>query len=495
MPNNLNTFTTCAEPGVATSHKRMGGFAGYVSGLLVYSSFAFRFAVVGLILAAAIFLIVINPVTAVATFAFLIATALDVKDWYYNRRLLCVEHDVCAIGTVLDQTKNNFDGDAVFNILLAPYTQRECFNATLEHFRQNQNLITDSAHYVAPYHTSVPDFSEYNTLFLNPGDSDYNITNQQTLMSQYLKAMAGKDPHDKDVPSNIYNQFLTGVLDRILSLPDSNGNLKDFYSHFYRKNETRITPGSDLWNALPTDFDPAVNWQAPNSSISTLTYDNPYEQPALQPMGLNNLFKFNHGRSAPFLHCEIDGNVVSNIINQAIAFITAFFIAYLAALLVSVVAGIIAALIILILILVWAALGGTETGQAGTPDVEYEDPISEDEATQGSGDVVVAHGNWIMDTEHSQRFEIHPVKAYYVLGKDPKSEIAELFDSAEDMEKAGFDKFQNSEITEELADELCKMVSEAERTTAPITITKPLMTLLSYGMTTKYGGGAGIEVL
>ena len=494
MPNNIITYTTCADPGVATSHKRMGGFAGYVAGLLVNSSTAFRVAVVGLIVAAAIFLIVANPITAVATFAFLIATALDVKDWYYNRRLLCIEHDVCTVGTVINQTKNNFDGDAVFNLLLAPYTQRECFDAMLTHFRQNEQLLKNPANYVAPYHTAIPDFSEYGALHLNPNDGGYDINYQRNLMAGYLKAIMGKDPHDKDVPSNIYNQFLTGALDRILAIPDGNGLRKDFYGHFYRKNADHITVGSALWNALPTDFDDTVNWQAPNGSISTITYDNPYERTEIQPMAINNLFKVDHPRLSPFLHCEIDGHVVAGIIDNAIAFITAFFIAYLAALLVSLVAGILAALAILLLILIWYLLGGTETGQAGQPGVDYEEEIDEEEDSQGSGDVVVTHGNWIMDTEHSQRFEIHPVKAYYILGKNPKTEELGLFDTAAELEKQGAEKFQNHEVTEELAKELCKLVSEAEHTDPPIILLKPVTTLLSYGMTTKYGGGAGLLV-
>lgn len=494
MPNNIITYTTCADPGVATSHKRMGGFAGYVAGLLVNSSFAFRLGVVGLIVATAIFLIVANPITAVATFAFLIATALDVKDWYYNRRLLCVEHDVCTVGAVINQTKNNFDGDAVYNLILAPYMQHECFDAMLQHFRHNEQLLKDPTHYVAPYHTAVPDFSAYGTLHLNPGDPNYNLNDQRVLMADYLKAILGRDPHDKDVPSNIYNQFLTGVLDRILAIPDANGLRKDFYGHFYRKSAAHIPVGSALWNALPTDFDENVDWQADNSSISTITFDNPYERTEIQPMGLNNLFKVDHPRSSPFLHCEIDGHVVAGIIDNAIAFITAFFIAYLAALLVSLIAGILAALAILLLALIWYLLGGTETGQAEQPDVDYEDPIEGEEDSQGTGDVVVTYGNWIMDTEHSQRFEIHPVKAYYIVGKDKKDEELGLYDSAEEREKSGVEKFQNNEVTSDLATELCKMVSEAEGTDPPIILLRPVTTLLSYGMTTKYGGGAGIVV-
>ncbi len=494
MPENIITYTTCAAPGVATSHKRMGGFAGYVAGLLVNASFAYRVAVVGLIVAAAIFLIVANPVTAVATFAFLIATALDVKDWYYNRRLLCIQKDVCTMGTVTDQSKNNFDGDAVFNLLLAPYTHRECFDATLAHFRANEQLVKDPAHYVAPYHTAVPDFSDYPTLHLNPGDAGYSLAAQQGVMKGFLRKMQGKDDHDKDLTSNIYNQFLTGVLDRILALTDANGNRKDFNGHFYRKSTAHIPFGSDIWNAIPPDFDESVNWQAQNGSISGLTADNPYERTEIQPMGLNNMFKFNHGITSPFLHCEIEGHVVASIIDNAIAFITAFFIAYLAFLLVSTLAGVIALVLILLLILAWLLLGGTKTGQAGQPDVEYEEPIGDDETVQGTGDVVLAHGNWIMDTEHTQRFEIHPVKAYYIIGQEKVTGATDLFDSAEEREKAGFGKFDNRAIRAALQEEYCKLVSDDERTDPPVILLKPLNTLLSYGMVTKYGGGAGVEV-
>lgn len=496
MPNNITTYTTCAAPGVATSHKRMGGFAGWVAKTFVNASTAYRIGIGGLIVLAAIALIVANPFTAIATFAFLIASLVEVRDWYFNRRLLCIENDVCAIGTVIDEAHNNFDGDAVFDIMLAPYTQRECFTATVEHLRANLGLLQDPAHFVPPYHLQFPDVTQIidqNLLFAAPGDQNYNPVELQAQINGYLRQLRGKDTHDKDVPSNIYNQFLIGVVDRILALEDASGNKKDFYKHFFRKSPDKIPLNSPLWNAIPTDFDEGVDWKATNGSISTITYNNPYELLDIQPMGLNSLFRFNHKRTAPFFHCEIDGNRVSSLIDQIIVYITGFFLAYLAALLLPFPAGLIVFLIFLIALLIGAALGDFGPDNSGLPDVDYEEPIGEDLEAQDMGDVVVVHGNWIMDTEHSQYFEIHPVKAYYIVGKEKEKESAELFESEEERIKNGFEKFENHLINETLAKEICAMISDEEGKPPSPVILKPVNTMLSYGMNTFYGGGAGVE--
>jgi hypothetical protein len=38
------------------------------------------------------------------------------------------------------------------------------------------------------------------------------------------------------------------------------------------------------------------------------------------------------------------------------------------------------------------------------------------------GDVVVSYGNWIMDTEHRNYFEIHPVRAWYLVARNSVGE-------------------------------------------------------------------------
>jgi hypothetical protein len=59
------------------------------------------------------------------------------------------------------------------------------------------------------------------------------------------------------------------------------------------------------------------------------------------------------------------------------------------------------------------------TSPAGQPDVDWDDPAQEpvDGVEGNAGDSVLIYGNAMMDTEHAQYFEIHPVGAYYVMAR------------------------------------------------------------------------------
>jgi hypothetical protein len=94
-----------------------------------------------------------------------------------------------------------------------------------------------------------------------------------------------------------------------------------------------------------------------------------------------------------------------------------------------------------------------------------------------------------MDTEHSQYFEIHPVKAYYIIGRNGRGEV-EIFDSTEEQEKSGTERLHNGVVDQRLRDEICSMVHQAEEgDSGPILLTRDAPTVLSHGLTTRYAGG------
>jgi hypothetical protein len=93
-----------------------------------------------------------------------------------------------------------------------------------------------------------------------------------------------------------------------------------------------------------------------------------------------------------------------------------------------------------------------------------------------------------MDTEHAQYFEIHPVKAYYVLGRNGRGAI-QIFDSAAEQAKSRTERLHNGIINASMAAVICGMAQQAEGEDPPDVITRDAPTLLSHGLRTHYGGG------
>ena len=57
--------------------------------------------------------------------ATLVTGAAMFKTWYYNARLMCIQHDQCSAGTVVDEPTVSTDGDRKINLLLAPFSVEE----------------------------------------------------------------------------------------------------------------------------------------------------------------------------------------------------------------------------------------------------------------------------------------------------------------------------------------------------------------------------------
>ena len=131
--------------------------------------------------------------------------------------------------------------------------------------------------------------------------------------------------------------------------------------------------------------------------------------------------------------------------------------------------------------------GAGKGGDAGLPDVDYEDEVG-DMPVQNDGDVVATYGRWVMDGEHGEYFEIHPVLAYYIMARDGLTGDYQMVDSERERQERGFERFANDEITKELADEICNLICKYENGDTDPVILRQAPKLLSFGLTTGYGG-------
>ena len=105
------------------------------------------------------------------------------------------------------------------------------------------------------------------------------------------------------------------------------------------------------------------------------------------------------------------------------------------------------------------------------------------------GDLVVLYGNWIMDTGHTQKFEIHPVKAYYIMGRNANTPAFEVFDGNEGFDKDNYNKLNNSMIDRSARDEICRLINAAEDEEPPVVIEFAPSQVLSHGLNSFYSGG------
>src|SRR5205823_2852864 len=120
MPRNLSEFTRCAPPGAAYA---MSQAPNWVVQLLWAFAMGALVGVQGLI--SAIFLGLSSTmfacvVTGPSLIGFVIGAWSFFKDWYYNKRLMCVQKDVCAAGTLVGEPYDSLDGDRKIDLLVAP---------------------------------------------------------------------------------------------------------------------------------------------------------------------------------------------------------------------------------------------------------------------------------------------------------------------------------------------------------------------------------------
>jgi hypothetical protein len=498
MPRDLPTFARCAPPGVAKSHKTLDGLLGVLVSAWFSSKVVAVF--VSVLLGIVIPMILLGPCFGVIPAVITIVGLLqDFKDWYYNERLLCIEdRNNCVVGSVLHQPTASTDGDRKLDLLLAPFTEPDCFEFIATHLNANQGLLDASSSFDDPpfFDGTVPTpFSPFNAdILTDPNATPDERRAERKKIADYLRIIEGEDPQDGDASSNIWQNMLVGWMDRLLDPANTNaaGQPKNFQGRYYRKDAAIINPASALWDAIPEDFDPATSWRSPNGSLSPFAENNPYEIQH-QPRGVNPMFRFDTDRLLPYLHCELDGNYIQLLMDELSLAIATFGIAYGFAclLLPPWLAAIIGGLLALLIFLLQRWLdGGEDRGDAEPTDVEFDDPDNfGEDGQQLDGDLTVVYGPWIMDTEHAQYFEIHPVKAYYVLGRNGRSGEIDLFDSSADQQQSGTERLHNGRVDAAMVQAICAEVNLAEGEDPPPVIERDAPTILSWGATTRYGGG------
>jgi hypothetical protein len=468
MPRDIPTYTECAPPGVARSHQLLGGIAGLIiNGILNQTLLT-----VGALLAVFIGLIVLaNPVAWVAFAAVIVAEAERAKDWYYNGRLLCIRDRDCAIGTVISEPTASFDGDRKLNLMLAPYTQADWVETLIDHIETNEQMLGDSASFVEPpfYAAGAPTVpSDYRTFFGS--------------LRLYVKALRSEHPNDGDAEPTIFRQLQIGIVDRLLSDPARN-----FYRRYFRKDPAHIPPGSPLDDHIPKDFDDDVPWDQPNARSTKPPTFNPYLQ---RNDTLNPMFRYDTDRIVPYLHCEIDGYAVAVLIDNAIMAFLAF-IALAIALSFLGPFGVGIALALAGFLFALKSLIDFLTGNDGDADPpDVDDPDAPGATTTiRRGDVILTYGNWIMDTEHHNFFEIHPVRAFHLIARNTFDEAAALRDGDLVDEEFGHENFDVTEITAIRESEICRMVTGGEEGGGDDVILLSAPQALSFGMVTHYAGG------
>lgn len=470
MPRDIPTYSECAPPGEARSHKQLGGIAGTIGNAILEHTAVTVAALLALLVA---LVLLNNPLTWAALGVVIIAGLEEFKDWYYNGRLLCIADRDCAIGTVIAEPEAAFDGDRKLNLSLAPYSQGQVVETLLDHIATNEAMLIDNANFNdPPFHASAP-----------PLPVAAQRENDLGILRGYLRSLRSSDPDDADADSRMFRQLLIGVVHRLMSDPARN-----FYNRYYRKDATLIPMGSALDNAIPQDFDPAVNWAAANAQ-SSLTHFNPYIG---RDDSLNPEFRFDTTHVVPYLHCEIEGYYIKLLMDNLILAFSAWLAAMLLLFFLTPWAPLIAlGIALLILAIKWLIdeLTGND-GDADEPDVDVDDPdVTDDAVLASAGDVVVTYGNWIMDTEHHNYFEIHPVRAYYLIARNSLGTEPVLINGNMEQEEFGHENFDVRQIDAIRAQAICQIITRGEEGGRDPVIERTGPEALSYGLLTRYAGG------
>jgi hypothetical protein len=94
-----------------------------------------------------------------------------------------------------------------------------------------------------------------------------------------------------------------------------------------------------------------------------------------------------------------------------------------------------------------------------------------------------------MDLEHHNYFEIHPVRAYYIIARNSLGVEPVLVSGNMQQEEFGHENFDPTQITSDRTDTICRIVTRVEEDEPEDFVERRGQTLLSYGMQTRYAGG------
>jgi hypothetical protein len=405
-------MTTCAPPGQSyamTEHGNLawtiihGGLAGGAVGFIGYW-----------MMKALADSIMWGCLAGIAVYVLALSSIYDLKKWYYNFRLMCIEEDQCAIGTLVDApviSGGAFgDGDMKFDLLVAPFAADE----VRDYFRER---ILDPA---GPFGPGPPD----------PSDDEF--------LANYVAGF----PEEKQ------NRLYITVVNADMLSPANRAAGRDFQDHYLVRDVAAM--GQNSFDHSPPD---------------TLA------DPAPNPM-----FRAEpHETLLPYMHCELEGDRFARTMDNIMAALWVGLLALIAACVLcealalppwacGLLAGLVAQLLAFLAWLIANWLNDPSDGDAGQQDVDISDPAYEgDSATIFPGDSLAIHGDWIMDEEHDKYFELHPVKAIYLVcrskgGKDPPWEVIhDLTDRRKDC------PYPMTAVTAEDAKRICGQIAPMEK--------------------------------
>jgi hypothetical protein len=431
MPRNLPQFTRCAPPGNAFPMLEAGSIAmlalvslvggGIIAGaaLTVLSAIAGEVASAGCVVGAGVA-------------GFFIVGLLDFKDWYYNHRLMCIRHDECSCGTLVGQPHDSTDGDRKIDLLIAPFNVPETEQLQIE------ALVDLGAAGTLP---DVPDAIDLQNRTVRFGYMRGRSQAEQTLVQ------------------------IDMVDNRMFSQPG-----RGYLRHLWRRDEAVI--GTAAFTNSPDDTLAAAS-PNPVFRVNPQEGDDPEE-----------------GQLVPYMHNELEGDRMARILDNIIVGLLAFLAAFLALCILCELAvldptGLLcgpvgAALALLFALLIWLLsnlINDPDDGTAGGVDADVDDPeVDTPPTTMGRGDAVFLFGDWIMDEEHGKYFEIHPIKAYYLLCQGAFTPDDWVL--TEEV-PAGDCNFDIRDLSADEFDRICRIVKAVETSDPDDTITIPITMALA----------------
>lgn len=367
-------------------------------------------------------------VAAPALMGVLIAGVMEYENWYRSRRLMCIGADRCIVGTMADDPAVARDGDRKLDMILAPFVFRDQVSAdpTL------LSTVNCKDYFVA-------EIAQHPELFgLGPIDL--------TDTSQLISCVDGL-PEETRI-------LLYMRVARERMYPDSHPE-RQFQRHFQLRDRNEM--GDEAFENSPDD------------SFGTASP--------------NPLFKMNYRPPlAPFLHCELEGNRWEKIIENVLVGLWTALASFLAVCAVCLAYGVpepacsllggLAALL-LALLAWWLAnqVNDPDEGVADQSDLDFEDPAYDgDQMTILPGDSLLIFGDWIMDEDHGNYFELHPIKAVYLIcgGTGMGDNPWDLVDDLSNKYPRDRCPYPMDLVTAAERDAMCRLLDDAEKGDPPI---------------------------
>jgi hypothetical protein len=326
-------------------------------------------------------------------------------DWYYHHRLMCIKERQCTVGTLVGTPHiSEDDGDQKYDVLLAPFTIPE-----------TEQLFRD----VIAEHPE-----QYGVGPTDPGSQ---------ALGQYISGYLTEKEQ--------ISLYMRVVREKMITQPG-----RDFQKKFWIRikeemGDAQFDHTNDDTFAV-TDPDPIFRYD-PNSHL------------------------------APYLHQELEGDKLHRWLMNLVAGLWTALVAATATCaicnalgggkLCDVLTPIIAALLWFLAYLIAQAVNDPDDGNANQTDVGFSDPAFDgDRPSIEIGDVILVYGDWIHDPNHDQYVELHPVRAIYMICRDPKN--PDQWQALDDL--TGFPRdecrFPVDTITSDMKDEMCMFVDQAE---------------------------------